>query len=417
METVKTPSLNPLDYYRLPWSLTDNAVTWFEVTSQCNLACEGCYHENILNGHKTLSQVDEELLVYKSLRKSDCMSIAGGEPLVHPDIVEIVRRIKRGGWKPILNTNGLALTPELLKELKRAGVFGFTFHIDTSQGRKDSHARTEPEHNVLREKFAKMLAAEGGVCCAFNQTVSSETIDQIPEVVRWASQYPDIVNTMVFILFRSPAMSSNFSFQALGQPVDLSGPYKPTVWGGLRNVSTDELIGRIREADPLYEPSAYLNGTVNPAQIKWTLAARIANKSRTLGYGTPKFMELVQTVHHIATGRWLSYGHPRMLGTGRGAMLAAGLFDPGMRKAAWRFLKNPANWFRTAYFQTFAIIHPVDVLSDGRMDMCDGCPDMTAHEGKLYWSCRLEEIKKFGTFVTAVPVKSPGEKKAKVSAN
>jgi hypothetical protein len=53
--------------------------------------------------------------------------------------------------------------------------------------------------------------------------------------------------------------------------------------------------------------------------------------------------------------------------------------------------------------QNFAIIQPVDLLADGRMSMCDGCPDITVHEGKLYWSCRLEEIKKFGTFVTAVP--------------
>jgi hypothetical protein len=74
-----------------------------------------------------------------------------------------------------------------------------------------------------------------------------------------------------------------------------------------------------------------------------------------------------------------------------------------MRKAAWRFLKSPSQWFRTSYIQTFAIIHPVDVLADGRMDMCEGCPDMTAHNGKLYWSCRLEEVKKFGTFVSAVP--------------
>lgn len=120
-------------------------------------------------------------------------------------------------------------------------------------------------------------------------------------------------------------------------------------------------------------------------------------------------MEVVQVFNHLINGRWLSYGHPRMVGAGRAAMLFFGLFDPGMRKVAWRFLKNPSQWFHKTYIQTFAIIHPVDVMADGRMDMCDGCPDITAHEGRLYWSCRLEEIKKFGTFVSAVP-KSPGKK-------
>jgi predicted phosphohydrolase len=37
------------------------------------------------------------------------------------------------------------------------------------------------------------------------------------------------------------------------------------------------------------------------------------------------------------------------------------------------------------------------------MNMCDGCPDITVHDGKLYWSCRLEEIKEHGAFVSCYP--------------
>ena len=45
------------------------------------------------------------------------------------------------------------------------------------------------------------------------------------------------------------------------------------------------------------------------------------------------------------------------------------------------------------------------MLEDGRQNMCDGCPDMTLHEGKLAWSCRLEEMKQFGCWVNTVPKK------------
>jgi hypothetical protein len=41
-------------------------------------------------------------------------------------------------------------------------------------------------------------------------------------------------------------------------------------------------------------------------------------------------------------------------------------------------------------------------MEDGRDNMCDGCPDMTLHEGKLVWSCRLEEWREFGQPLTAV---------------
>lgn len=129
--------LNHLDLYRLPWNMPDNAISWLEPTFACNLACEGCYRKNDPNSHKPLHEIRRELQVFKSLRKTDGISIAGGEPLLHPDIVQIVRDVANDGIKPIVNTNGVLLDRHLLKELKKAGVAGFTFHIDSHQNRPD----------------------------------------------------------------------------------------------------------------------------------------------------------------------------------------------------------------------------------------------------------------------------------------
>src|ERR1019366_7762701 len=104
-------------------------------------------------------------------RKTDGVSLAGGDPLVHPGIVEIVSLVAQDDFKPIINTNGLALNKELLLELKRAGAAGFTFHIDSKQPRPHWRGKTEIELNVLRHSFAEMLAEVGGLSCAFNSTV------------------------------------------------------------------------------------------------------------------------------------------------------------------------------------------------------------------------------------------------------
>jgi hypothetical protein len=409
---VVTP-LDPQSYYRMPWSLSDNGIFWLEITSQCNLTCEGCYHENIPGGHKSLADIEEEFKVIKRLRKVDSVSIAGGDPLLHPQITDIVRMVRKYGWKPIMNTNGLALTPELLANLKKAGVFGFTFHVDTSQKRRDSHADTEQEHVAIRQQLAELVAREGGMVCGFNQTVSEQTLEQIPGIVRWAERYPDIINTMVFILFRTPGMSANFDFFARGKKVSLYGTYIKTSWGGIKNLKAQDVVAKIRETDPDYKPSGYLNGTVEAEAMKWTLATRIANKKRTFGYTSPRFMEFVQIFHHRFYGTWLSYAAPSLLHAGRSTLLALGWMDKQMRKTLLRFLLDPSAWFGRVYLQNFAIIQPVDLLADGRMNMCDGCPDITVHEGQLYWSCRLEEIKKFGTFVTAVPKSGQPEEEEK----
>ncbi len=82
--------------YRLPWTLPDNAISWLEPTAACNLVCDGCYRQNDINSHKTIEEVKHELDIFQKYRKSDCISIAGGDPLVYPNIVEIVREIQIG---------------------------------------------------------------------------------------------------------------------------------------------------------------------------------------------------------------------------------------------------------------------------------------------------------------------------------
>ncbi len=394
-------------YYRLPWNYADNGISWLEPTTKCNLRCEGCYRDLENPVHKTLDEVRAELEVFRKLRKSDCMSIAGGDPLVYPDIVELVRMVKDMGWKPIINTNGVALTEPLLRDLKRAGAFGFTFHIDTSQKRPRVKAKTETELNEVRLHYAEMLARVGGLCCSFNATVTEKTLPEVPNLVDWAARHADIVHTMVFILFRSPALTGEFDYYANGKLINFGSTYKETEWGGSVSVFAEDVVARIREVDPLYEPAAYLNGTANPDSLKWLLANRIVLDGKTVGFVSPKFMELVQTLTHLFTGTYLAYAAPGSTGLGKLCAFLGGIADRHMRRLFFRLmgrmLADPRTLFRKARLQSIMIIQPVNFEADGRQDMCDGCPDMTVHDGKLVWSCRLEELNQYGTFVETVP--------------
>ena len=170
---------------------------------------------------------------------------------------------------------------------------------------------------------------------------------------------------------------------------------------------TPDIVAKIREFDPMYTPCAYLNGTANPDSLKWLLANRVVFNGKTMGYVSPKFMELVQTLTHLFTGKYLAYTKPRGLSRGKLASFFAGLVDRKMRRIFIRIfsrmLINPKNIFRAAYIQSLMIIQPVNFESDGRQDMCDSCPDITVHNGKLVWSCRLEEMNTYGAFVQGVP--------------
>ena len=400
-------AIDHLKIYRLPWSYVDNIISWLEPTTACNLACKGCYRDTSSPKHKTLEEVRSDLEVFKSLRKSDCISITGGDPLCHPEIVEIVKMIKEMGWKPILNTNGLALKEPLLRELKKAGVYGFTFHIDTSQGRPGVDAATEVELNELRLHYAKMLAKAGGIACSFNLTISEKNLDGIPDIVRWAEKHANIVHSVAFLLFRSPVLSGDFDYYANGKKIKFVDTYKETEWGGSVPLYSPDVVEKIWEADPLYQPSAYLNGTANPKSFKWLLGNRIVLNGKSMGYVSPRFMEIAQALKHLFSGTYSGYEKPRTVSRGKLMSFFFALIDRHMRKIFWRIightLMNPLNLFRRAWLQSFMIIQPINIEADGRQDMCDACPDITVHEGRLVWSCRLEEINEFGCFVTAVP--------------
>ncbi|HEX7568286.1 MAG TPA: radical SAM protein, partial [Anaerolineaceae bacterium] len=123
-------TLDKRNLYRLPWSMNDNPIAWLEVTDICNIHCEGCYRQ-YMTGHKTLDALKEEVDFFIRWRNPDNFSIAGGEPLIYPHIVELVEYIASKGIKPVILTNAYALTPEILKKLKKAGLAGFTIHIDS----------------------------------------------------------------------------------------------------------------------------------------------------------------------------------------------------------------------------------------------------------------------------------------------
>jgi MoaA/NifB/PqqE/SkfB family radical SAM enzyme len=91
-------NISTAELYRMPWTMSDNAFTWLEPTRKCNMACEYCYQRNDTKSQKSLVQIEKELRALFRLRKCDTLIIAGGEPLTHPQIIEITEMVKDMRW-------------------------------------------------------------------------------------------------------------------------------------------------------------------------------------------------------------------------------------------------------------------------------------------------------------------------------
>jgi radical SAM protein with 4Fe4S-binding SPASM domain len=92
------------------------------ITDKCQLRCGHCYMGERLDAAARMpkEEVFQNLDLWRKMGGSK-LSILGGEPTLHPDLVEIVDRANRVGYeKVILNTNGLRHSRRVLGKMSSA---------------------------------------------------------------------------------------------------------------------------------------------------------------------------------------------------------------------------------------------------------------------------------------------------------
>jgi hypothetical protein len=383
--------------YRFPWSSHDNPLGWVEVTDECNFNCTGCYRRNI-NGHKPLDAIREEVRLLKRLRNVDSISLAGGEPILHPRIREIVAGIAQEGLKSFLLSNGHGITAELLRDLVAAGLTGIGFHVDSMQNRPGWAGRSERDMNELRQQYAEMAHEVRGLPpVGFGMTVYPQNLQQIPDVMRWAIGTRGLVGGVSFITYRG-AVRKGFDYFAGKKRVDPSDGLGYVAESAEEvSVRSADVSATITTAFPGFAASAFLGGTQTHDARKWLDGLLLCAADEVLGSVGSKTMELLQVMHHLLFGTYVVYTRGRI---SAGSLLLLSLFDTRVRRAFGRFVRNP---FRRPFGLSVGIVQAPDLLPDGRADMCESCPDMTFFDGRLVNSCRLDEHRLYGCLLTAVP--------------
>ena len=96
---------------------------------RCNLSCDYCNEYDNISKPVPLSVMLRRLELLANLGTS-AITISGGEPLLHPDLDEIIHSIRGHGMMADLITNGYLLTPERIRRLNRAGLDHLQISID-----------------------------------------------------------------------------------------------------------------------------------------------------------------------------------------------------------------------------------------------------------------------------------------------
>ncbi|MBI4226705.1 MAG: adenosyl-hopene transferase HpnH [Candidatus Omnitrophica bacterium] len=146
-------------------------VLMLEPLFRCNLECAGCgkiqYPEETLRKRLTPAECEAAALECGA----PVVSIPGGEPLLHPEIGEIVRRLIRHKKFVYLCTNALLLDKKL-QEFTPSPNLTFSVHLD---GLEATHDRAVCKQGVFKLAVAGITAAKrAGFRVTTNTTIFND---------------------------------------------------------------------------------------------------------------------------------------------------------------------------------------------------------------------------------------------------
>jgi len=99
---------------------------------RCNLACTYC---NEFDKHSPPVPTEEMLKRIDKLGElgTSIITFSGGEPTLHPDLDDLIRRVRERDAIATVITNGYLLTPERIRRLNAAGLDYLQISIDNVQ--------------------------------------------------------------------------------------------------------------------------------------------------------------------------------------------------------------------------------------------------------------------------------------------
>jgi len=96
---------------------------------RCNLACAYCNEYDATSQPVPLAALHRRVDLLAGLGTA-LVTLSGGEPLLHPEIDQVVAQVRRRGMIATLITNGYLLSPDRIEDLNRAGLDHLQISID-----------------------------------------------------------------------------------------------------------------------------------------------------------------------------------------------------------------------------------------------------------------------------------------------
>ena len=161
-------------------------ISW-NVTRECNLKCNHCYLD--ADGKK----LDNELSTQEGKQLMDQINevsrplliLSGGEPMLRPDIFELIEYGSKKGIKMGLGSNGYLIDDAVAKKLKTSGIATVSISLDSHIPAQHDDFRGVNNAWERAVNACKALR-KNNVLVQVNTTLTHENYDQIDDIMSLA---------------------------------------------------------------------------------------------------------------------------------------------------------------------------------------------------------------------------------------
>lgn len=213
-------------------------VSWM-TTNQCNLKCSHCYQDAGGQKERELTTAEGKKLIDEIARAGFKMMIfSGGEPLMRPDIYELVSYAASKGLRPVFGTNGTLITLEVAQKLKDCGAMAMGISLDSLDEAK--HNRFRGDDNAYARTLEGMKNCRAvGLPFQIHTTVMDWNKDEILNIIDFAQEMGAMAEYIFFLIpvgrgvyIEDTAVESvayeNLLVDIMNKQKEVSIPIKPT---------------------------------------------------------------------------------------------------------------------------------------------------------------------------------------------
>jgi len=196
--------------------LTRRGVLWLGL--RCDVRCKFCYDEHVPAAQKgwlSLEDAIRALDKFRSYYGNEFVDFMGGEPTLHPAILDITAHAASIGLRPTVITHGMHLArPERATAFAQAGIHDFLVSVHgTGETARAIHGRGRD--NAARQERALDNLRALGVPFRFNVTMIRDNLTELEAIAALAAgKGARVVNFLTFNPYFEWERDVEISFQA-----------------------------------------------------------------------------------------------------------------------------------------------------------------------------------------------------------